>query len=85
MRELRRVEKTRSDGVKQDYHVRATGLRSDRPTRDALRASRASESAVPREYAVRLRAASRTSLRPTWSACTATFPSSTQRPRCDVG
>lgn len=58
MRELRRVEKTRSDGVKQDYHVRATGLRSDRPTRDALRASRASESAVPREYAVRLRAAS---------------------------
>lgn len=54
--ELRRVEKTRSDGVKQDYHVTATGPRSDKPARDALRASHASESTVPREYAVRLRA-----------------------------
>lgn len=58
MSELRRVEKTRSDGVKQEYHVKVTGPRSDKPARDALRASRVPESTVPREYAVRLRATS---------------------------
>lgn len=40
------------------HERRETAPRSDKPARDALRASRNQESTVPREYAVRLRAAS---------------------------